>query len=279
MLRRILVTAALLTCGGAWAQSSCVVSSSAPNYAPYVGQSAACSVDTNGNIRTTATGSSSVTANQGTPNTAANGWPVYLEFGGVALPLGQALSAASVPVVLPAAQITTLTPPTSVSVTQATAASLNATVVGTGTFPVQSTLQAGSALVGKVGIDQTTPGTTNGVTIAPSSASTVGIAPIVSASVESNHVFKGSAGNLYSLSVTNGTASGYLLLFNATTAPADGAVTPLACYGMPSANSTFALSFGSVPAYYSTGITAVFSTTGCFTKTASATAFFSGQAQ
>jgi hypothetical protein len=35
------------------------------------------------------------------------------------------------PVVLPAAQITTLTPPTSVTVTQATAANLNTTVTGT----------------------------------------------------------------------------------------------------------------------------------------------------
>ncbi len=47
------------------------------------------------------------------------------------------------------------------AVTQATAASLNATVVGTGTFAVQATLQAGSAVAGKFGIDQTTPGTTN----------------------------------------------------------------------------------------------------------------------
>lgn len=75
----------------------------------------------------------STTANQGTPNTAANGWPVYLEFGGIALPLGQSLSAASVPVVLPAAQVTALTPPTSVSVTQATASNLNAQVQGIGT--------------------------------------------------------------------------------------------------------------------------------------------------
>lgn len=52
--------------------------------------------------------------------------------------LGQALAAASVPVVLPASQISTLTPPSTVAVTQATAGSLNATVVGTGTFAVQA---------------------------------------------------------------------------------------------------------------------------------------------
>ncbi len=72
--------------------------------------------------------------------------------------LGQALAASSVPIVLTAAQLITLTPPTSVTVTQttgtnlhtvldttsttavtqATAANLNATVVGTGTFVTQS---------------------------------------------------------------------------------------------------------------------------------------------
>jgi len=56
--------------------------------------------------------------------------------------LGQQLAASSVPVVLTAAQLTTLTPPTTVAVTQATAASLNATVVGTGTFATQSAITA-----------------------------------------------------------------------------------------------------------------------------------------
>src|SRR6185437_4227628 len=35
-------------------------------------------------------------------------------------------------------------------------------VTNTGTFATQATLQAGSAIAGKFGIDQTTPGTTNG---------------------------------------------------------------------------------------------------------------------
>lgn len=56
---------------------------------------------------------------------------------------------------------------TSFAVTQATAASLNATVVGTGTLSVQNTAAtpAGTNLMGKVGIDETTPGTTNNVSI------------------------------------------------------------------------------------------------------------------
>ena len=51
--------------------------------------------------------------------------------------LGQAISAASVPVVLPAAQITTLTPPTTVTVTQATGTNLH-TVVDSGTVSVSN---------------------------------------------------------------------------------------------------------------------------------------------
>lgn len=50
--------------------------------------------------------------------------------------LGQALAAASTPVVLPAAQITTLTPPTTVTVTQATGTNLHAVLDTTSTTAV-----------------------------------------------------------------------------------------------------------------------------------------------
>lgn len=52
--------------------------------------------------------------------------------------------------------------PTTLTATQTTGTNLH-TVVDSGA--VNATLQAGSALVGKVGIDQTTPGTTNKVTV------------------------------------------------------------------------------------------------------------------
>jgi hypothetical protein len=86
--------------------------------------------------------------------------------------LGQALAAASVPVVLTASQLSTLTPLTSVTVTQATGTNLH-TVVDSGSITAtQATgsnlhvqVDAGSAIIGKVGIDQTTPGTTNGVQV------------------------------------------------------------------------------------------------------------------
>lgn len=73
--------------------------------------------------------------------------------------LGQALAAASVPVVLTAAQLSTLTPLTTVAVTgPLTDTQLRATAV-----PVS--ISAGAAIIGKVSIDQTTPGTTNGVQV------------------------------------------------------------------------------------------------------------------
>lgn len=123
-------------------------------------------------------------------------------------------------------------------------------------------------------IDQTTPGSTNGVNIAPVAAATAGIIPVVSTAAESSHVLKASAGNLYAYQVTTGAVAGYVMIFNATSAPVDGAVTPVKCVAVP-ATATVGVS-NSPPEYFSTGITAVFSTTGCFTKTASATAMFSG---
>lgn len=74
---------------------------------------------------------------------------------------GQALAAASTPVVLPAAQITTLTPPTNAG--YALDASL--TTIDTD-IKSNITLHAGANKIGQVAIDQTTPGTTNLVALA-----------------------------------------------------------------------------------------------------------------
>ena len=119
-------------------------------------------------------------------------------------------------------------------------------------------------------------------TITPSSSSSIGITPVVSASAESSHVLKAGAGNLYSVYAINQTStSGYLVVLNATSAPADGAIAPLACTSIP-ANSTAFLNYsGGPPAVYSTGITAVVtSATSCFTKTTGIiTAFISGSVQ
>lgn len=102
------------------------------------------------------------------------------------------------------------------------------------------------------------------------------LAPIVTPSAASALQLKASAGNLLSLMATS-TVSGWLMLFDATAAPADGAVTPKWVYPL-AANGALNMAWPN-PLAFATGIIAVFSTTGPFTKTASATAFISGQAQ
>lgn len=101
--------------------------------------------------------------------------------------------------------------------------------------------------------------------------------PVNSAALEASHVFKASAGTLFGLSVTATSAAGYVLIYNSATAPSNGAVTPVACYYIPSAPGTIGIAFTPFPLKMGTGITAVFSTTGCFTQTSSSTAFFLGE--
>lgn len=125
-------------------------------------------------------------------------------------------------------------------------------------------------------------GTATNVVIQPTSTASAGITPVVSSSAENNHVLKNAAGNLYSVYAVNQTSTpGLLMVFNATTAPADGAVTPLACTPL-SANGVASINNKSgPPQVYGTGITAVVSSgTNCFNKTTgTVTAFFSGDVQ
>lgn len=122
-----------------------------------------------------------------------------------------------------------------------------------------------------------TPTNPLNVTLAPTTNAAGGVTPVVSASAEASHVIKAGAGLFYDAYVTTGATAGYFLAFNATTDPADGAVTPRACIPAPANQSTYLAVQGSPPVPYTTGVVLVFSTTGCFTKTESATAFFSGR--
>lgn len=123
-------------------------------------------------------------------------------------------------------------------------------------------------------------GDTNGqwVVASPGSAAGNAIQPVVTSAVASSLVIKASAGNLYRVDLVAGASAGFLLIFDATSAPADGAVTPIKCFPVV-ANGFTSYIADPAPARFATGITAVFSTTGCFTKTASATAFISGEAK
>lgn len=116
--------------------------------------------------------------------------------------------------------------------------------------------------------------------VAPAPQSTAGgaLAGTASTAVESGRVFKASAGNAYRFAITTGATPGFFMAFNATTIPADGAVTPVICRVI-AANSTLSMSFESMPVRFSTGVSVAFSSTGCFTKTASATAFLEGYVQ
>lgn len=116
-----------------------------------------------------------------------------------------------------------------------------------------------------------------------SAASAAGVAPVQSSAVETGHVIKAGAGNLYDFNVsadaTLAAAQWEVLIFNSTTVPAAGAVTPVKCYIMPAGSTSISAAFPT-PLYLSTGISIAVSTaTTCFTKTDSAHGFISAGAQ
>ena len=106
------------------------------------------------------------------------------------------------------------------------------------------------------------------IIVTPSVTQSAAITPGVGGSGVSNLVLKGAPGNLYNAYVTTGNTAGWLMIFNATSAPADGSTTAGTAAGnmqdcIPVAsNSTASISFSPGPAEaFSTGITLVFSST------------------
>lgn len=192
-------------------------------------------------------GSSVPTGTAGTPSASV------LSVQGVAGGTAQPVSAASLPLPTGAA-------------TEATLAAASAKL------PASLGAKTGSASLSVVPNSDTSFSTIE----APSGAAASGLVPSATTSAGSAQVVKASAGTLYGFSGYS-TVSGFFLVFNATSAPADGAVTPVKCYPYVAATP---LGVGYYPPLYlGTGATVVFSTTGCFTKTASATAFISGDAK
>lgn len=100
--------------------------------------------------------------------------------------------------------------------------------------------------------------------------------PIVSSVLEGSHVLKAAPGCILSGYVTiDSTTAGWLMLFNSATVPADGAVTPQDCIYINTAPGSIGLNWAPLPPeWFSVGISVAFSSTGCFTKTVSAHAFF-----
>lgn len=128
-------------------------------------------------------------------------------------------------------------------------------------------------IAGNVGNANTT--NTPGIGLIPLNG-TNNVIPIVASSVvEGSHVIKATASALYSAEVTTGATAGVFMIFNTTSAPADGAVAPAFC-AQVAANSTFTKDW-LYPVQMNNGTVFVFSSgTNCFNKAASATAHFLG---
>lgn len=115
------------------------------------------------------------------------------------------------------------------------------------------------------------------VAIGPTNRPDLGITPVVSTAAESSHILCSGSCNLYTLTVVIGVTSGWVILYDALAAPVDGAAAPFWAFPVKSdgTNGGAAALWGSgqMPRP-TTGLVAVFSTTGPGTKTASATAWF-----
>lgn len=141
------------------------------------------------------------------------------------------------------------------------ARNVGGTADGTGTFYPEHSLRADGNAVGAS---------------FPLPVAAAPLASVVSTVLESAHVLKGSPGTLYSFQA-NVTQSGWVMLFDLAGVPAEGAVTPRKIWQVTiSQTATLTVSF-QPPLAMSVGATLVFSTTGPLTKTAAASAYFSGE--
>lgn len=104
----------------------------------------------------------------------------------------------------------------------------------------------------------------------PVSAASAGTSDSHCTAVCASSIVSG-AHNIYGAGFSS-TVTGWLLLYDATSCPANGTVSPLRWYSYTVANITATLSWNDLPHHLSTGIAACFSTTGPYVQTASTTA-------
>lgn len=105
-----------------------------------------------------------------------------------------------------------------------------------------------------------------------------GVGYTATSAASSALIVKTVGADLYDVNVVSGASAGYVLVLDANAVPADGTVTPALCLPV-AANTGLDISLRAQPMFFRAGIVVVFSTTGCFSKTASATAFISAAAQ
>lgn len=145
---------------------------------------------------------------------------------------------------------------------------------GGGTSPI-TRCQVGTVASGTCPMPVTISGSGSVVTLSPATK-------VSSSALAANQIIVTGAHVLTSFNVSaDSTLSGgawWVMIYDATTAPADGAVTPAKCYAIPSGATSISGNFTS-PVSFTTGIVIGVSTTGCFTKTASTHAFISGDYQ
>lgn len=103
------------------------------------------------------------------------------------------------------------------------------------------------------------------------------VTPNASTAVETSHVVPAGLLYLHGASITTGAFGGYFMILNAAADPGNGPVTPIKCMEVGS-NQTAGISADPDTVWdFPEGVVLLFSTTGCFTETQSATAFFSWQ--
>lgn len=94
------------------------------------------------------------------------------------------------------------------------------------------------------------------------------LTPVVTAASAATLVGRAAPGRLFKVFAANQTATaGFLVVLNLTAAPADGAVTPLACVPLP-ASGTANIDYPVRSAAFNTGVVVVLTSgANCFTKT------------
>lgn len=178
---------------------------------------------------------------------------------------------------------------------QTTMANSSPVVLASDQTTIPVSLSADTDIIGKVGIDQTTPGTTNGVQVnaaLPAGTNVIGQVyaatrtingattfTLISAATTNATSLKASAGTLYSLNAyNNGASAAYLKLFNLAVAPTVGTSVAAMTILLPAGGGSnifvpaMGLAFGTGIAYAITGL----GTTADTTAVAAAQVFVNG---